>query len=272
MNEEPETRTVHTIAGFNTDVTASFGTYLSAQMEKLPEPPAPRIVDKVPQPNYKMIEPDPKDVVLCVYGSTLDDFVAAWVVRQMAKKHNVPVEFVEWVGPMYGHTVGADGRNAFEIGVPAGTANGARSCVMFRRGPDVRAEDYPSALPFNKWGRTFPYGIKTMAPAGVQRVQYAASRLALAALAWDFFHEKRVGFDQRPRLIEHLADSLSGAAPKFNDTPDVVACVDSYPRAFRTLDSLVEAVDDRKRRELVITGGQAIRRYIAKNAPTGVSE
>lgn len=207
----------------------------------------------------RMVDPDPKDIVLCSYPDTLDGFVAAWVVRRAAKAHNIPVEFQKTCE----HTDNYVGRNVIQIG-PGIWPDGYKSLIAFTL--HKHAVEVP--LPFKTWERTFPYGIKTMSGPGCPASAVCDPALSLAAIAWDFFNADHIGFEPRPRLIEHLNDYETKAF-KFADTADIYLCVDSYERGFQTMDRLVEVVEDRKRREFVVAGGQAITRQMRKLAARG---
>lgn len=210
-----------------------------------------------PFPDGKVIEPSPKDVVLCTYPDTLDGFLAAWVVRAtMSRPQQVPTEFS--VGEP--EDIIDEGRNWIGI-EPVGFKEGGKafnSSLLISRGSLVGN----APVPFKKWERKFPYGIKTMTTGSLGVI---ADFSSLAAAAWAFFKADRAGFERRPRLIDYVNDAVSGAF-KFNDTKDVVACLETYPRNFGTFDSLVEAADDRKRLPYIVTAGQAVNRYKAQIA------
>jgi hypothetical protein len=209
----------------------------------------------------KLIDPLPEDVVLVTYPDTLDGFLAAWVVRKMAREKNVPLEMATAPPP----DIDLSGRNWIMIGDAAQeVASQPKSGLRIRtRSDDTNLVD---PLPFNDWKRTLPFGIETMVKRGVWA---QVSGTSLSRAAWEFFHPGREGFDRLPRMIDYVNDSLT--VNRYGDTPDVVACIESYHRQFVTYDKLVEACDDRKRLAYVIAGGQAVRRFIEKTGTSFVS-
>lgn len=235
----------------NTEAPAEVPATVGTPFQGPHEPKTPRMVD-----------PDPKDVVLCAYPDTLDGFVAAWVVRRAARTANIPVEFQKSCDPI----PNLEGRNIVVIG-PTVVPDGARSLVAFAQAKHA----VPAPLPFKSWERTFPFGIKTMSPEGHVASAVCDATKSLALLAWDFFNADRIGFEKPPRLIEHLNDYVAAEGGKFKyaDTPDIWACLDSYDRDFQVLDKLIEACDDRTRRDRMIVAGQGINRMLAKLATLG---
>ncbi len=202
----------------------------------------------------QLIEPKKEDVVLCTYPDTLDGWVAAWVVRGIAQKHKIPVEFQLDVGTV--HSDDTTGRNWISIGPRPPGSSAEKSFLGILTSVD---QGKPRPLPFKQWKRTFPFGVEKMTALADG---YMASP-SLAAAAWDFFYADRIGFDKRPRLIDYVDDSETEKFA-FNDTKAVVACLRTYPMQFQTLDKLVEACDDRKRLAFVVTSGQAVLRYIER--------
>jgi hypothetical protein len=206
----------------------------------------------------RLIEPDPKEIILCVYEPTLDGFAAAWVVRKAFKEREIPVEFAQH--PIAAvDQVAVAGRNVLWMAddVHGSDVGGARSLLFISRRSDQTS--LPAPLPFKDWERVFPYGVKTTAKEpGKTSVLAGAS---LTGLAWDFFF---VG-GKRPFVVDQVDDRVAGTK-KFRDSADTYACVDSYPQNFTTFDRLVEVGEDRKRREFLIAGGQAINRMFSKLA------
>jgi hypothetical protein len=218
----------------------------------------------------KLIEPDPRDIVPVSYPDTLDGWLAAWVLRRVALKHRIPMEMVR-SGAMLAD-IPADDRNYIELRDFSGGAaiyerpyrSSYRSALVFLRGefaPPAQFEQAPP-VPFGDWERTFPFGIKTLVAGAPTAVVQAEA--ALCRQVWEFFHADRKGFDKTPRLIQFVDDHVRGRYA-FSDTKAVIACVESYPADFFTLDELVKACDDRPRREMIIVGGQAILRYREKH-------
>lgn len=233
---------------------------LEASTEELP-PEAPKLVtDRVPQPNPQLIEPKKEDVVLCTYPDTLDGRLAAWVVRGVAQSQKFPVEFVVEKDGEPGPTA-MPGQNHIIIAAGAFLASTeGKSALVFSRAASTLFE---APLPFRNWKRTFPFGIETMKKhEGKTPAVVGDGRKSLSAAAWDFFYADRVGFDKRPRLVDYVNDETKNA---FNDTAAVVACLNTYPKDFQTMDKLAEACDDRKRLAFIVTSGQAVLRYIAQH-------
>jgi hypothetical protein len=205
-----------------------------------------------------LIEVPKQDEVLVTYPDTLDGFLAAWVVRKVAQTKNIAVEMCKGSPAP---DIDLNGRNWIIIGdsaAPDEIPSAAKSYLRIdTHKDDVNAVD---ALPFKDWVRTFPFGIKTMSKHGATHGRVSGTSLCKAA--WEFFYADRKGFDKIPRVLDYVDDSVT--SNRYGDTADVVACVDSYPRDWRTFDSLVEAGDDRKRLNYIVIGGQAIRRYQEK--------
>jgi len=201
-----------------------------------------------------LIEVPKQDEVLVTYPDTLDGFLAAWVVRKVAQTKNIAVEMCEGVPHP---DIDLTGRNWIIIGdsvAPDEIPSKPKSGILI---VSDKATPGHEALPFKDWPRTFPFGIKTMTKHDIWGLVHGTS---LCKAAWDFFYADRKGFDKIPRILDYVDDSVN--SNRYGDTLDVVACVDSYPRDWRTFDSLVEAGDDRKRLNYIVIGGQAIRRYM----------
>ena len=202
------------------------------------------------------VEPDPREIVLCLYEPTLDGFAAAWVVRKAFRENFIPVEFSQ---SKEGLTYGADGRNALCFGdLPIGHANGARSAIYFT----TKQHALEKPIPFNQWEKVFPYGVKTFSRGVVAATAYQKrlvdSNVSLCRLAWDFFYPE----EGVPLLLSKIGDHVSGLAG--TDAADFYACADSYPQNFATFDALVEACEDPKKRDFMLAGGQSINRYLKK--------
>lgn len=245
-------------------INAAYKPFLEASIKELPTEEPKRVVDDVPRPNPQLIEPKKEDVVLCTYPNTLDGRLAAWVVRGIAKKHNIPVEFATeeknaTAMPGQNHIVLSDS-GSFQAGTEG------KSMLILRVGfPIDQPHDAP--LPFKQWKRTFPFGIETMQrlPNKAGAVVSTESK-SLSAIAWDFFYADRLGFDKRPRLIDYVSDRATKNA--FHDTAAVIACVQTYDDSFQTLDKLVEAADDRKRLAYIVNAGQAVLRFVEQAQKT----
>lgn len=247
----------HVVAPMATspEIAAAFQPALDAAM-KIAEPKPIYVIDKVPLLG-NTVEPQARDVILCTYPDTLDGWLAAWVVRDVARTHALHVEF-----QLIKHGVGAtlpslDDRNWIAIG---GTGPWSDLTFAHVRGIlAVGVDGGVDPLPFAKWERSIPFGVKRMMVGQRSRLH---TNHCLAGQMWDFFKASRKGFEKRPRLIDYVEDEKSTL--NFRDT--ILTCVESYPRDFKTLDALVEACDDRRRRENMIVAGQAIRRYAAQQA------
>lgn len=200
-------------------------------------------------------DPKPEDVLFVSYPDTFDGWLAVWVVRKMARSCQLHVEMAT-----YGNTPSTlEGRLWVVIGPGHGRVFGQalnpRQMLIIGTPQDVEA------TPFRLWERELPFGVKSMGSA--DRVGAATTLTSLAAQTYAFFFAHRTGFDPTPNLIFSLEDHLSGTRAA-NFSRAIVECAQSYPWDFQTLDRLVEAADDRKRRENMIIAGQAICRYIDK--------
>ena len=211
------------------------------------------------------VDPLPSDVVLCTYPDTLDGCLAAWVVRKMARDNNVPVEFQFEYVPI----TGLEGRNWIEI-KEASVARSPgdeeslwlkyKSCAAFLR-TESPSDRHQPPLPFSQWERTPPFGIRTMSPpeaSGGYSCVHSPNK-SLSSSVWSFFS----GGAELPALFAAVDRDVRGDA--FPDDAAIVACLQTYPRDFVTLDRLVEAAEDLRRREFMIVSGQAVLRYIARN-------
>lgn len=201
------------------------------------------------------VDPQPRDVILCTYPDTLDGWLAAWVVRGIARQYALHFEF-----QLISHKVGSTlpdvtDRNWIAIG-----GTGPWSESVNERGVLLVGVDGGSdAIPFAKWERSIPFGVVAMVPGRKGRIHTTGS---LTGQMYAFFHAARAGFEKRPRLIDYLEDA-SKPSPQLNGSVSLIQCAESYfPMDFQTLDKLVEAADDRRRREMMFVAGQAIRRYI----------
>lgn len=205
-----------------------------------------------------LIEPDPREIVLCVYEPTLDGFAAAWVVRTVFKEAQIPVEFAyQPIGD-----IDATGRNVLYLGDQHQPVTGAaRSVVQFDNDGET---SFGAPLPFKDWERVFPYGVKTLTKAPAKVGVVTKKNSSLVGLAWDFFHANKIGL-KRPFVVDQIDDHVAGTK-KFRDSADIYACADTYPQDFMTFDRLAEACEDRKRLDFVIAGGQAVNRFLAKHA------
>lgn len=211
--------------------------------------------DTAPLQKPRSIEPDPKDVVVFVYPDTVDGWLAAWVFREACKKHKIPAVFTKHGEPLPDVT----NRNVIEVdqdplAAAAECPSGARSCLVFSR---TRAKQ-GGVIPFAKWKRTFPFGIEKLTEG--ENVGTVVSTDSLALSLWSFFNTEKA-----PRLIEHINAQVTGSP--FNDTAAIHVCVESYmPLDFRTIDRLIDACNDRPKREMLVVGGQAILRHLARKS------
>lgn len=229
--------------------------------------PDPNVLpDTTPLPRPVLsgvVEPDPTDVVLCSYPDTMDGFAAAWVLYQIAKRDSIPVEFVA-ANNFEPTTNEISGRNWIAICdtvAPASTVG--KSLLVFEGIHHGKINTYhykTEALPYNRWKRTMPFGIETMATLGKVGA-IVDPKKSLCRLVWEFFCSDRVGFDKPPRLIAHIDDYTTGTL-KYNDSKDVAAAVSTYAHDFKLYTALAKACDDRRRREAMIAAGQGINRYI----------
>jgi hypothetical protein len=201
-------------------------------------------------------EPLPTDVVLCSYPDTMDGFAAAWVIYQIAKRDNIPVEFV--TGDMFQpEAKEIEGRNwiAISNSLPPVRTVG-KGLLTFSRHAEAKA---PDPLPYKLWRRTIPFGIDHMSVIGSTSGVHDPKR-SLCRIVWEFFCADRVGFEKPPRLIAAIDDFLTNQ--RYNDTHDIATAISTYPHDFKVYTALAKACDDRKRREAMIAAGQGISRYI----------
>jgi hypothetical protein len=218
-----------------------------------------------PRPSLQgPVEPNPTDVLLVSYPDSMDGFTAAWIVSQIARRDQIPVEFVNKGAEMIFQPEPKEilGRNWISIcddGFPAGTFG--KSLLTF-----MRCDTQPFApLPYRNWKRTQPFGIETMASLG-KVCGVHDSKKSLCRLVWEFFCADRVGFDKPSRLISHIDDYTTGTL-RYNDSEAIAAAVSSYAHDFTIYDRLAKAVEDKRRREAMIAAGQGIARYIKQIAP-----
>jgi hypothetical protein len=203
--------------------------------------------------------PNPHDILLVSHPDTMDGMAAAWVIYKLAKRDNIPCEFMNtkaeatWAPPAKDIL----GRNWVAIcsdGIPAGTYG--KGLLTFHR------SSIPARvpLPYRQWKRTLPFGIDQMSTVGKSCGVHDPKR-SLCRLVWDFFCADRAGFERPPRLITHIDDHVT-AQWKYNDSKAIATCVATYPHDFKTYDALAQACEDRKRREAMVAAGQGIARYI----------
>lgn len=223
----------------------------------VPPTPKPIYVADTSRHLGNAVDPQPRDVILCTYPDTLDGWLAAWVIRGVAKQYALHLEFQLDTAPLPDL---AD-RNWIALGVPPNhnQVPGPRSVAVIAAGPRVHAS---TLLPFIKWERAVPFGVKSFTGGAMVSGTFAAPG-SLASVAYNFFHASRLGFVSRPRLFDYLED-VSTPHPRLNGSAALIECVKSYEPSFATLDKLVEATDDRKRREMMFVAGQAIQRYVAR--------
>lgn len=201
-----------------------------------------------------LVDPLATDVVLCTYAETLDAFVGAWVVRKAAREHNIPVEFGHHPSPFKVPPLLA-GRNWINIGCsdvfPSPTER-QKSLLAFLQGCSLTVMP---PIPFGDWTRTMPFGVETMQrDAGGALISDLDKSLAL--LVWQFFFDT----EPPPRLVAAL-----NAAATSPDDAALCECAASYPLDFGTIDKLVAAAENPRKRELMIAAGQGILRYREKN-------
>ena len=196
------------------------------------------------------LTPDPKDMVFCLLEDSLDCFIASWIIRKRAMSDNIPVEFSKAVT----ETDDLSGRNLLLFSGFSEAPRGKSAILVSRASTGL-----PPPLPFAKWERTRPFGIKTMALPGDSSVA-AIHGPSLCRAVWDFLYPD---ITRAPRLVNYVTDVLSGEF-KLNDSRAVVECIDSYEPSFSVMDRLEEALSDPARRELAIAGGESILRHKAK--------
>jgi hypothetical protein len=192
------------------------------------------------------IEPKPADVVLCTFDDTLRGWLAAWVVRGVAKAKNVPVQFettIQRFSPSV-DDLPSDERGRHWLLLAPGISYDpklARSLLVFEQS-DAASDD--NVLPFASWEYIFPYGVKSLTRRGGAATCRSLSSIHLAV--WDFF---------RPGVpVPHLfADVAGGSAA-------VTAAAETYDFDFRTVDALVTAAYDLNRRSIMETAGEAVLR------------
>lgn len=211
-----------------------------------------RVIDPVPFIGGAPL-PKPEDVIFVTYPDTFDGWLAAWVVRKAAREFQLHIE-MQTDGGM---TEDISGRLWIAVGgygFALANAPKQRQVLFIGSGNDTEA------LPFQQWERALPYGVKSMGAhpeVGFRDGSFAAS-------AWRFFYAHRVGFEPLPRLIA-LTNDYVGGHEQMQFSRQIVECAKSYEPSFQTIDSLVKAADDKKRRENMIIAGQAICRYIDRH-------
>lgn len=195
------------------------------------------------------VDPLATDVVLCIYAETLDAFVGAWVVRKAARQYNIPVEFVAGLESVYPpHS----DRNFIIIGGDGVCLTLSKSTLNVPDPATPESPHWKKPLPFAEWGRTMPFGIETMGDNGV--LYEKETRLSM--VLWRFFYDT----EPPPRLV--LALNAVATSP---DDAALCECVESYPLDFVTIDKLVVACENPRKREMMIAAGQGILRYREKN-------
>lgn len=209
------------------------------------------------------IQPNPKDIIFTLYQDDLDGFAACWALRKLSQTVQVPIEF----GTFLKDDDDFSDRNVILLGDAVVHDDGkeflkkkAKSVLLISK----TDSDAFAAGPVKQWERTFPYGVKSLAAAPMRIGKVIDKSLALAA--WNYAFADRTAFERLPRLIDQVHDNVSGAN-KYADSAAVVACLNTYPRTFRNFDDLGHALDDRKRREFLIAGGQAVLRYMTLHPP-----
>lgn len=205
-------------------------------------------------------EPLPSDVVLCSYPDTMDGAAAAWLFYKVARRDNIPVEFVNTAQSSPWSPKPSDilERNWVSIGdAPVGTF-GKGLLSIARMEPKLAVP-----LPYAYWKRTVPFGIERMSTIG-KSCGVHDSKKSLCMMAWEFFFADRAGFDKPPRIISHIDDHITETW-RYNDSKYIAAAISSYPHELAIYDQLATACEDRRRREAMIAGGQGILRYIEQN-------
>ena len=215
-------------------------------------PPNSSVAPRAPEIN-------PLDVVLVTYPDTLDGFLAAWTVRKIGRSYSIPLEMQLDSAPV----PPMEGRNWIclaDYHFPA--APSSKSILVFGR----FLGDFGEGLPFNKWKRTHPFGIETMAAAGRKYAFVTDAHRSLCVSTWNFFHAAKLSHDysKLPALLKAVEKVVLGIA----SDADIVlhAAVGSYPRDFRTIDKLVDDCEDRYGLERLMGEGAAILRDRAKTS------
>lgn len=211
----------------------------------------------LPRPRLSgVVEPNQKDILLCTYPDTMDGFAAAWVIRKIAKRDDIPVEFQATANPLPSarEILGRNWVCICDGSIPVGTFG--KGIMTFAR---IAAKPYPP-IPYREWKRTLPYGIEQMTQFG-KSCGVHDSKKSLCRLVWEFFCADRVGFDKPPRIIAHIDDHTTESW-RYNDTKAICAAISTYAHDFKIYDALATAADDKRRREAMIAAGQGIERYI----------
>lgn len=222
--------------------------------------PTPVVHDKTLKPRLDgPLTPSPTDILLVSYPDSMDGMAAAWVIYKIAKRDNIPVEFLNKKSDMIYTPAPKDvlNRNWISIcddGIPAGTY-GKGLLTFFRSSVPSKAP-----IPYRQWKRILPFGIDQMSTVG-KLCGVHDPKKSLSRLVWEFFCADRVGFDKPPRLLTHIEDHVTSSW-KYNDSKAIATCVSTYPHEFGVYDKLTQACEDRKRREAMVAAGQGIGRYI----------
>jgi hypothetical protein len=171
-------------------------------------------------------EPDPKEIVLCIYESSLDGFAAAWVVRKAFRENLIPVELTSLTDQPKEQLTG---RNVILINRTV--AWNTRSRLHISNTDVARGLSEP--LPFKQWKRVFPYGIETTAPDG--KNASSVYDTSLCAAAWNFFYPET----EMPLLLEGIADYVAGTN-RYSYSSYYYAASEASPREFPLFDKLVD--------------------------------
>lgn len=207
------------------------------------------------------VEPNPSDVVLCSYPATMDGTAAAWVVYKIAKRDHIPLQFVTAEPGWKPEPKDILNRNWIAIGdAPAGTFG--KGLLSITRERELQR---PVPLAYAYWKRTVPFGIEKMSTIG-KSCGINDPQKSLCRMTWDFFFAERVGFDRPPRLITHIDDFTTGTL-RYNDSRPIATSISTYPKELPIYDRLALALEDRRKREAAIAGGQAVLRYIETLQP-----
>jgi len=232
-------------------------------------------VSTEPLPRLADAPPDPKDIVLCIFHrNCLDGFGAAWAVRKAAMRDRVPVEIID---AAYGDAPPPEadiaGRHVLivDFSYPRAAleemARHARSVIVLDH--HVTARDalvgLPEPLRYSKWERQkVGYGFaRTLPDLPVGTLPLAAifdMERSGAGLVWDFFFP----FVKRPVLIDQIEDRDLWKF-RFKTTRDVAACLASYPKDFGIWDQIAASLEDRVKRDMIVTAGNAINRKLQQD-------
>lgn len=216
-----------------------------------------RVIDPVPFIGGAP-DPKPEDVLYVTYPDTFDGWLAAWVVRKAVRQYQLHAN-LQLVHRT--KTLGVTGRKWIELGPSFTTLSAQASRLTIGV---YHLDGVPAPTPFKDWKRKLPFGIESMGDADLVAV-YNSELASVASMTYEFFYGHRVGFEPTPRLLQLNEDAVSGRG-NIQFSRQIVECAKSYPFDFQMLDRLVEATEDKKRRENMIIAGQAICRYIDKNS------